>query len=114
MESQSRNLRVFESYRHDLSLGLTIGCHFRVDGEGQLDSQNWGGKVVGYVSSLAHTLNKPIGYCVGSAAIEFPKDAFAAVALATLAGSKEAAMESPKAWVLRTGKEMASAISRIL
>jgi glycerate kinase len=81
-----------------------------ITGEGQLDVQSWAGKVVGYVRSLADALNKPVGYCVGSATIEFPEDAFAAIALDTLADSKEASIENPRAWVVLAGNAMALAV----
>jgi glycerate kinase len=82
-----------------------------ITGEGQLDSQSWGGKVVGYVRSIARALNKPVGYCVGSSAIEFPDDAFASIVLATLSGSREASISDPKTWVMRAGNEMASTLN---
>jgi glycerate kinase len=81
-----------------------------ITGEGRLDLQSWGGKVVGYVRSLARALDKPVGYCVGSTTIEFPEDAFAAIALDTLADSKEASIENPRAWVMRAAEEMALAM----
>jgi hypothetical protein len=62
------------------------------------------------VRSLAHALNKPVGYCVGSTVIEFPEDAFASIALVTLAGSTEASMKNPKAWIVCAGKELAAAL----
>ena len=85
-----------------------------ITGEGRLDSQSWNGKVVGYVKSLSHALNKPVGYCVGSSAIAFPQDAFAAIALVKLAGSGEASMDNPRAWVVHAGREMASTLRRNL
>jgi glycerate kinase len=87
-----------------------IAADYVITGEGRLDSQSWGGKVVGYVRSLAHALNKPVGYCVGSTVIEFPEDAFASIALVTLAGSTEASMKNPKAWIVCAGKELAAAL----
>jgi glycerate kinase len=81
-----------------------------ITGEGQLDSQSWGGKVVGYVRSLAHALNRPVGYCVGASAIEFPDDAFTSIALVSLAGSSAVAMVAPRAWVVQGGKDMAAAL----
>ena len=83
-----------------------------ITGEGQLDAQSWGGKVVGYVQSLARALDKPVGYCVGSSAIEFPEDAFASIALVTLAGSRAASMANPKELIVLAGQEMALAIPR--
>jgi glycerate kinase len=83
-----------------------------ITGEGRLDLQSWGGKVVGYVRSLANALGKPVGYCVGSTAIEFPADAFASISLETMAGSVEESMTNPKSWVTRAGRGMALAISK--
>ncbi len=78
-------------------------------GEGRLDEQSWGGKVVGYVRSLANALGKPVGYCVGSSGIDFPEDAFATIDLAILSGSMEASLADPKTWIVRAGKEIARA-----
>ena len=82
-----------------------------ITGEGQLDSQSWNGKVVGYVRSLAGALDKPVAYVVGNATIDFPDDAFLGLSLTSMSGSKEEAIASTGEWLFAAGKELAEQYS---
>ncbi|MEI6216200.1 MAG: glycerate kinase [Actinomycetes bacterium] len=79
-----------------------------ITGEGRLDSQSWSGKVVGYIRQVATSLERPVAYCVGSKAIDFPEDAEMGITLVDLAGSGEAAMDDTKRWVVEAGKRFAT------
>ena len=83
-----------------------------ITGEGQLDSQSWNGKVVGYIRSLSKALNRKVAYVVGNATVGFPDEAFLGLSLTTMSGSKEEAMASTGEWLFAAGKELAEQYSR--
>ncbi len=75
-----------------------------ITGEGKLDSQSYGGKVVGTVSQLARSANKEIRYCVGSS--DLPLDS-STIALVDIAPTLEDAVNDPKKWLTKAGAELA-------
>ena len=84
-----------------------------ITGEGRLDHQSFGGKVVGYVRQVSAALGKPVGYCVGSTLMEFPGDGIGGRSLVELSGSVEAAMNDPRTWIIEAARELAQSVSAI-
>ncbi|MFP3415708.1 glycerate kinase, partial [Bacillus sp. SIMBA_074] len=77
-----------------------------ITGEGRYDSQSAAGKVPAYVAKLARSSGVPLLLVAG--AVEAPTDGFAdAVALAALAGSREAAIADPLHWAFAAGTSLA-------
>lgn len=72
-----------------------------VTGEGRFDTQSRMGKVVGGILGLA----RPVALIAGQIAAEFPGPA---VALATLAGSTDAAIADPGRWLTEAGSRIAT------
>lgn len=90
-----------------LGLPATIGgADFVITGEGRFDSQSAAGKVPTYVGGLAREAGVPVLLAAGS--IQAPTDGFAAaVALADLAGSADAAIADPHRWARAAGAALA-------
>ncbi|MGO4298787.1 glycerate kinase [Leifsonia sp. RAF41] len=77
-----------------------------ITGEGRYDRQSAAGKVPEYVARLAQSPGIPSLLVAGS--IDAPTDGFAdAVAIADLAGSREAAMADPLHWIFAGGAALA-------
>lgn len=84
-----------------------IGVDLIITGEGRLDGQSFGGKVVGHISALAHISGIPIAYCVGSIEGDFPSSSRGGVSLSQLAGSVELAIENPEKFLIEAGVQLA-------
>ena len=89
-----------------------LTADYLITGEGQLDTQSFNGKIVGYLSELAKELRIPVGYCVGSRTIDFPDNTFCGLALEDIAGSKELGMLNVEQHLLKAGAEMARSLIR--
>ncbi|WP_270889004.1 glycerate kinase [Pedococcus sp. 5OH_020] len=87
-------------------LGTMVGLADELDradvvvtGEGRLDEQSTGGKVVGHVLELAGRTGTPVLACVGSASGRLPASLADCRTLTALAGSTAAAMGDAAHWL---------------
>ena len=90
--------------------GLTseiLKADYLITGEGQLDEQSFGGKIIGYLSALANMSGVPVGYCVGSRTVDFPDNSFCGVTLEEVAGSKAGGMANVEKHLVAAGAKMA-------
>lgn len=81
-----------------------------VTGEGSYDSQSAAGKVPSFVREIADASGVPTALVAGRIGTDADVSAFAhALSLTALAGSPEASMADPAAWLREAGRRLASA-----